>query len=313
MLPSVTILRTFSTIAIVFFHCLCIYSHNWGSSTVIFAYDFIANIIVYPSLITFTVISGYLFSLNNNWTLRSVFIKKSQRLIVPYLFWGLISYSLGALFEYDRAGVVYGHLWYLRMLFLCFVVTQIIRPYIAKLNTKLLFVLLLITSCLFYRSGTYPMITEFMMYYPAFLLGFVWSDKSFINRFKLPIWLPAILIIITFIIMYQYVDFWSRLHRLVLPLGMILATSIFRFLDDKQAASQKIADNALVLMVTKYSFGIYLIHHIILGVLLNMTFTREFLYSHYIVGLLVVFIFVMLVSVLVSRVISSNMYLKKTI
>lgn len=42
-------------------------------------------------------------------------------------------------------------------------------------------------------------------------------------------------------------------------------------------------------------------------------FVANVILYHYIVGLWVVFIFVMLVSVLVLRVISSNMYLKKTI
>lgn len=145
-LENIVILRISLIILLVLHHSFAPYSDAWASFTGMepsFVYKAIASTSRTLMLPVFVFISGYLYGyavLRNPNTLSfrvSVF-NKAKRLIIPSLFFSII-YSL--MFNdwhmafADRVAIIIcgaGHLWFLPMLFVCFVACF----FIAKISDK---------------------------------------------------------------------------------------------------------------------------------------------------------------------------------
>lgn len=121
---------------IVIFHCYC---YNFGiwpfliGSPPPYDYFFSPLILSTLGLSIFVVISGYLYGFGFFHLLKyktnSEFLKKKfSRLIVPYIFWALITYVSFPTSVYWKqllGGIA--HLWFLLMLFNCFFIATLTK------------------------------------------------------------------------------------------------------------------------------------------------------------------------------------------
>ena len=121
-LLDVAAIRIILILLLVMYHALCPFTGNWGQ------------------LEGMTFISGLLlgFSLyrrNNTFNLGKSIFKKAKRILLPCFFFGIIYYLCFYDISANLTSIVYkilngcGHLWFLPMIFWCFVITYILAYY----------------------------------------------------------------------------------------------------------------------------------------------------------------------------------------
>ena len=151
-------MRLVLIVLLVVFHSLIIYGGGWEHPegyVDIPLYGSLAGWTYSFMLESFTFISGYVWlyaSLNGGGNLYHLIKKKSKRLLVPMLVFGLLYFI--CFMEYQTiGGAVYdvlngaGHLWYLPMLFWCFVEAWILKQIKIDERIKLIGVALLAIFC----------------------------------------------------------------------------------------------------------------------------------------------------------------------
>lgn len=140
---EVNVIRPLVILLLVVFHCFCVHAKNWDPIPGVFdipAYYWIANFISGFQLETMAVVCGYIYAfqaidLKKEYSLGNFMRKKGQRLLVPCLFWGVIYFFviLQPLQEYSFGQALFiisngsGHLWFLPMIFWCFVFLWLIH------------------------------------------------------------------------------------------------------------------------------------------------------------------------------------------
>lgn len=138
-LNEVTLMRMILAILIVFMHSFTCYNHGWrepAGFVEIPLYKWLSRTSFAFTLEAFVFISGYLFAfqritLNRNIGCIKMIISKLKRLILPSIIFSAIYFTL--FYSYKGFGnMVYsilngcGHMWYLPMLFWCFILTWLL-------------------------------------------------------------------------------------------------------------------------------------------------------------------------------------------
>ena len=144
LLYEVSIIRPFIIILLIFMHSFTAYDGNWPAFECYepnSIYKWVPKFIMGFMLEAFVFISGYVYSYQTNTLKRSIgFIsfakKKFSRLYIQCVFFGVIYYFLflntGTFSIYDLIYKVTdgcGHLWFLPMLFWCFIFIWIVDRY----------------------------------------------------------------------------------------------------------------------------------------------------------------------------------------
>lgn len=178
-LDEISFIRPILILLVVLYHSMAIHTGNWDlpdGCRAIPAYKAIGRLSYAFMLEAFVFVSGYVWAYQREtrgrkdslWTLCS---KKAQRLIVPTIIFGVL-YIL--LFEQDQFYLYHiiegaGHLWFLPMLFECFLISWCFLTTQIKLSV-LLPILFIIG--IFIPSGL-PLRLSYTFYYlPFFLLGY---------------------------------------------------------------------------------------------------------------------------------------------
>lgn len=133
---EIDIIRTFVIIAVILFHSFAPYTGGWtalsdGSSIIDSIYKWLGRFTYAGMLETFTAISGYIFCLTESKSKSDIKVllkKKVRRLFIPALIWGTVYYILFTK-KPNISGINQiingiGHLWYLPMLFCCFLIEK---------------------------------------------------------------------------------------------------------------------------------------------------------------------------------------------
>ena len=141
-LDEVTLMRSILAILIVLFHAFCCWDGRWKpfdgfeDSPL---YGWISRIAFAFALEGFVLISGYLFAfqhitLKRTWGGQKLLINKLKRLILPCVFFTAAYFAI--FLEYKGImNLVFsllqgrGHMWYLPMLFWCFIGGWIISSF----------------------------------------------------------------------------------------------------------------------------------------------------------------------------------------
>ena len=136
-LNNVILLRSFAICMVVLYHCYCPFmiSWNWIPNEYSAKFFYALSYVMDGRMPLFIFISGYLFShLVNDRGKYSTFIgfikNKFKRLLVPCLtFMGIMCLVLHE--NYFEHLIGYGfHLWFLKVLFLCFITCWLLHKYI---------------------------------------------------------------------------------------------------------------------------------------------------------------------------------------
>ncbi len=155
-LDEITLMRTILAVLIVFMHAFTCFQGAWPPPegyVEIPLYKWIAQTSFAFTLEAFVLISGYLYSFTRNYLKRkegflTLTKNKIKRLILPSIVFGTAYYFL-FFPHYGVLEAVYcilngcGHMWFLPMLFWCFLGTWLIEKINISHLWKLLFLLLL--------------------------------------------------------------------------------------------------------------------------------------------------------------------------
>ena len=178
-LDEVSFIRPILIILLVLYHSLCIHTGNWRTiegMNVIPAYREIGRLAYSFMLECFVFVSGYVWAYQRE-TLgkKEGFLllckKKAMRLIVPYILFGFLYMLLFMHHEFNILGIIEGssHLWFLLMLFWCFLIGWCILQF--KLSPKIVIPVLYLISII--RPIGLPLrLSQTLYYLPFFFLGY---------------------------------------------------------------------------------------------------------------------------------------------
>lgn len=237
------------------------------------------------------------------------FIKKRGiKILIPFIAWGILYISLGANWDSEILtakyyikqfieGPIYYHIWFMYMIAALYAVTPILKDFIVSTDQKRIEYFLLI---LFFSVS----VIEFLQYFSSIQFNYFFSIKplgGFIGFFILGYYLHtyevkkliryvlyfcalACLVLIPVATYYATMNnggfLNSYFYEYTNPFVACIASAIF-ILFKQSNIQPKDKDNILdryILSVSKYSFGIFLVHPLVIYYLfqLNLTFTSEF-------------------------------------
>lgn len=199
---DVVIIRLSLIFLLVFYHSFAIYSRNWSSP-----FSFVPDISIYYwlsvcthgfQLEAMTFISGLLLGYTikrhpERLSFHGCVIKKIKRILLPCFIFSFIYFLIFN--EKDMAWyesmyeiiIGCGHLWYLPMIFWCFVLLYYIYAYSSRSSIKL-WLPISFLFCLLPLSGFLPLrigyTTNFFIY---FYIGYVLMKYNLIKSKKLKI------------------------------------------------------------------------------------------------------------------------------
>lgn len=295
-------------ILVVFYHCLCGYSHIWGENyswQIVPFWSTISHILVYIHMPIFTLMSaflyGYLDSLQKYEQAKDFIFKKIKRLLIPYIIWGIIVCFIQNIdFEYLLFGV--SHLWYLVFLFEAFIAFYLINRIFHKSKFILLFSLYL--ACLIINKlhpTPFLGLGYFVRYMPYFIIGYYLYyivDKINIKRK----YLSMIAFASFFILILEYIIYN---HKFILAgVGLVAVISIVMLCKQNEnlLASQK-----NFLKLEPYLMGVYLIHHIIIQEM-NGSIIGQLYMNHYIIYPLLQFFISLGTSLAIASILLKSKY-----
>ena len=283
---DISILRILSIVIVVFFHAYgMMYADHFPSTKDIYYslyYTINQCIFINIGMPVFVFISGYLFQhqlINNKYTSFSFLLKrKFVRVIIPYLFFGVIMMATTGYFHpIELLSGEYWHLWFLPMIFWCFIVSFWINKAIRK--KYYLYIILLIIA--FFLSlidlqiahilGIYPI----SIWYCWFLLGavcYIYQDKicAYISRHHL--WIPLLIVYLVPAILsptpYGERTWYSVLSQIAIVM------CVWWFVHSR--SSDTLSKFDFTANLSKYSFGVYIFHNWIAFLLISKTSQRIF-------------------------------------
>lgn len=311
-LQNIVILRSFAIIAVVLYHSYSpwLSSWNWYDCPVRNIYSYIFETALIGRMPLFVFVSGYLFSFlyitRGKYHNFIDFIQnKIKRLLVPcILFTGLLCVCL----QVDYLHVfIYGgyHLWFLKMLFLCFMTCWCIARYVRSLKLEML--LLLVSFLMTFTP--FPNILGIHHYFKYFLFfygGYLFSKYRnylrivYTKRFGTTILVSYL--ILCLVTGYEYIvnshaDIGTILYsnpilkicRIIMRPVMVISAFIIVEWFLRNKTSHRLGE--FCDGINKISYGIYLFHLLILECI-HKYFNNTLNYiatEHYIITPLILF------------------------
>ena len=287
-LTYISFLRVVAMTMVVLFHCLAYYSDSiWPyPDPDVAGYGIFAHFLNVIDMPMFVFISGFLYAYlreaKGKYKDNMAFLtNKAQRLMVPYLFWGV---ALLLLFPDKHVSDMLtgiSHLWFLLMLFGLFLLAHFTYPFWRSL-TPLRLMLLVCLSFLLYPLGLkfhfatdYFCIDRILMYLPYFIVGgggYLLST----NLQKLRHALPAMLALLVILFLLTTYVLPSVPSLVVYPIqylfvSMFLVCCFGYFSQLPSAVLQFRGLDSL----DRCSMGIYILHHILIAFPLQWPAVRE--------------------------------------
>lgn len=189
-LDEVTLMRTILALLIVFMHSFTCYNGSWAQPAGyvdIPLYKWLTRTSFAFTLEAFVFLSGYLFAFQRITLQRTdgfwkVTINKLKRLVLPSIIFSMLYFVL--FFEYkDLSNMVYsiingcGHMWYLPMLFWCFIGGWILEQMRIKDGWKMAFLISLNLISIITLPLRLSNAFSFMVYFYAGFLFYKYADK----------------------------------------------------------------------------------------------------------------------------------------
>lgn len=280
---SLDTLRSIATIFVVIIHVCAPIVTKSDFQGDLFWVSNILNSFSRVSVPIFVIISGT-FLLNQN--LENFYSKRLKKILIPLLFWTIfyLLYNYIPLLKANSSidwksilmkiliGKPYYHLWYVYMIVGLYLVTPLIKNYIEKKSNstvKKIIIILFIAGILF-QYLTYhlrlqiPFFLQLTNYLGYFLLGgYLYKHKSKIPTVLLLV-SYAIFSLITAILIFYCKDLYFYEYLSIFVIG---ASICFFILFSEINIRQNILSD-----ISKYSFGIYLIHSFILSRLIKLNY-----------------------------------------
>lgn len=210
-IDEVSFMRPILILLLVLYHAMCIHTGNWdvlSGIDVIPAYEAIGRLVYSFMLESFVFISGYVWAyqregLGRITSFYSLLKKKFERLIVPEIVFGFFYVILvdDCNFTLRTFIIGPGHLWFLPMLFCCFLISWFILE--MKIRPEIVIILLFFVSA--FSDIKLPLRFSYIMYFMLFFMvgyySYTWfmSIKGFVKiQMVFFLWLMFVSVYILF-------------------------------------------------------------------------------------------------------------------
>lgn len=299
-LLDVVLIRLVLIILLVIFHAFAIHTGGWFPPYDTFkpipAYDWFGMFTHIFQLEAMTFISGILMgyqSLRKPDSIKSFsfIIKKIKRILLPCLIFGIAYYALfgdlsaSPLLIFYRLINGYGHLWFLPMIFWCFLLTYLITNKLPPPKCKYILIISLLWL-IFNPIAMLPLgLGVLGRYYFYFYLGF--CLKQGIVRFpannKINIGIALLLLIIFFMSWKLLREYWQadmgfaeRMTRFIVCncMNAITVTSavfLLYVIANKSKVIEFIQHKPILVTLSGYCYGVYIYQEFILRLLYYKT------------------------------------------
>lgn len=300
-LYDVVVIRLLLIFLLVTYHALCIYCGEWEPPyrvNVDIPFYEVLGILSYSFMLeTFVFISGLLFGYTairkpQTLTLRVCCIKKAKRILLPCMIFGAIYYAMFLDLRQSVASIFYsvltgcGHLWFLPMLFWCFVTTCLLvkftPPYRWNTISKIIMAFSMLCS-IFMLFRYLPMRLDFLgKYYFFFFLGFGMGRQNYKLRIMSVkhLWLIFVIYIFMFscyLMLRKELDasvenvVWIRfIMRTIMNVSkMIMSLSAIYFLyvfSKKNIVLRYLDSHPRIVQLSSYCYGTYIFQQFILKI-----------------------------------------------
>lgn len=294
-------LRAIATISVIWLHVSAPILYKFGE--IPFSIWQIGNI--YDSIVRFCVpiffmISGALL-LNKDYDLKEFIVKRVVRIFPPFIFWSLIyilynsfvvgngSFEFIAFIKNVVLNLLHGseyHLWFVYTLIGLYLLTPILRPWIksATKNELRYFLIIWLITILYgipELTNYLPTnaIENFSGYIGYFVLGYYLSKHVSLNKYIL-ILCFFLGVLLTILLTYKAssaIHNFDGFYYNYLTFNVILCSiSIFLFIKQVKIKSESVKN--VLSLISKYSFGIYLSHVLILNLLKRIGLSWDFIH-----------------------------------
>lgn len=289
-------LRAIAIIAVILIHSAAILVflypeaeiHLWSVANV---YDSISRWCV-P---VFFMISGALL-LNKTETLSEFFKKRFNKVLIPFLFWSLVysviiqiivnrsTFSVWHLLKEFMSDGTFYHLWYVYYLIGLYLLTPLFRVFVKNASKQVIeYVLILWFVC----SSVFGFIQNFfeitvdiglplISYVGYFLLGYYLNNFEVKKNAKAIFYTLGLLGMITTIggthiltvyYEYPYEYFYDYLTPNIIFMSLSVFLAVKSIIEKRKTAKV----NPFIKLLSNSSYGVYLIHPIILTILMKIT------------------------------------------
>lgn len=295
-LDEVTLIRTILALLIVFMHSFTCYNGSWkqpAGYVDIPLYKWLSRTSFAFTLEAFVFISGYLFAFQRI-TLKRVggginlILNKLKRLILPSIIFSAIYFAL--FYEYKGFGnMVYsiingcGHMWYLPMLFWCFLGGWLLEQIKINDGWKMAFLIMLNLLFFFVLPLRLSNAASFMVYFYGGFLIYKHSDKIKVPITTKRLVCSWIVFVILFALLRPLCDFlvtndeMTKAQKMLIYVGenacqLIYAwTGLIAFYSTAVYYTRKHQLSQTTQKVAACCFGIYLFQQFILQLLYYKT------------------------------------------
>lgn len=280
---DVAVLRSLSIMVVVAFHTtgMMYADAHFPATKALYHsiyYTFNQCLLINVAMPMFVFLSGYLFHYQLLRGRVTSFVgmvrKKALHILVPYFVFSLVMMSTTAnvnIISLLRGG--YWHLWFLPMLFWCFVVSYVLR----RLARPICCVAILIATFGLSLCGKFlPQIMglhNITVWYCWFFLGgaaFLFKEQitSFMHRYRLPWLLVLGYVVLTVFVPVPYGE--RTWFATLAQVGAVLALwQVFHTL--RPAAMQRLYP---LVWLSRYSYGVYIFHNWLAVYLISSTAQR---------------------------------------
>lgn len=299
-------LRVIATIGVIFIHVSSDYAPSSGTVSM---YNFwVGNLFDSAarfSVPIFIMISGALL-LPKEYGIGTFLKKRMMRLLLPFLFWSLfyIAHSINyeiqqgnkmSVLEIARFVFVQFrdgsslHLWYIYMIIGLYLFVPIIGKWVRNATDKEILYFLGIWLCILFLDQ--PIISKIkpnidLTYFTGFLgylvLGHYLTATNFGDTKRLNIIAVSLILlgfastaVGTYLVLYFYNEYSSMFYECLTPNILMLAMGIFLFQKDKDISNRILV--AIRNYISKYSYGIFLVHVLVLNFLDSFDIRWDFI------------------------------------
>lgn len=285
-IDSISILRVFCVLVVVFFHCYGMMYADAHFPHTISVYEslyFVPNqcIFINIAMPMFVFVSGYLFEYllfrGRYPTWGNLLQKKGIRILLPYFVFGLIFMATtGDWHPLQLLNGGYWHLWFLPMLFWCFIMGYGVHKIKLKIHLELIF--MFVCFCGTFVPKFIPMllglrdITPWFYWFYLGMLVYKYKDVLYLNlsKYKLYLCLFAFYAVMTYLCPTEYGS--EKWYSNLAVTGCLV--SIVYLMDKVDWSKYKMT--APIVKFSTYSFGIYIWHNWVALMLISKTSQRVF-------------------------------------
>ncbi|MGN5651060.1 acyltransferase [Bacillus sp. Brlt_9] len=282
----------------------------------------------------FLMVSGGLL-LHKQESTKIYFKKRLSKILIPFIVWSFIyylykssgSFQITEFIQELFSAKVYYHLWYFYIIIPLYLLIPIIRKVIASIPSRFIFFYaiassIIVTSQNIFSLGGWEIAlfsNPFSTSLSYLMLGYTLTHREFRGKYI------SGLALVSFIVIFIGTYYTSVIanngkvnEALYDPFGLpVLMYTLCVFYMVKKYQSSAWQDTRSLHFISKYSFGIYLIHPLILNELKNIKIMNEYIFNVQYLNVMVmipfVFVCLLLLSLILIIVISKIPIINKTI